>query len=185
MEGKVRFRFVVLVVGSMLAGPTPPGAAQEQGRDARMTVEVDSILRSDIHPEGFLPLSSQAPPLEAGHYYCVIFTTFTRIHDAYLQGLGGRDAEKSLLRDSGGGTHSLRSYQVGGLEFLDFSDIRSPSWIPEGGTANLFFQLPEGTDPEALILRYYFKDALEDEAARIGEVEIQLRGGGGLPNPDG
>ena len=149
--------------------------AQQEGEDVRVTVAVDSLLRSDTHPEGFLPLAERAPPLEAGNYYCVVFTTFTRIDEIYVEGLGGRDA-KTVLRDDSGALHNLRSYQLSGLEYSDLSDITSPSWVVEGGTATLFFQLPQGAEPESLLFRYFFKEALEEEAAQMGEVELKLGG---------
>ena len=170
----MRPRFLILVLVSLLLTPPPPASAQEQGGDARIRVAVDSILRSDTYPEGLLLPTQRAPRPEAGNDYCVIFLTFTQIRDTYVQHLGGRDAEKSLLRDAEGHTHPLGGGQVRGMEFLDSHDIRSPSWVVEGATATLIFQIPQDAEPESLLLRYYFKDALEDESTRMGEVDIQL-----------
>jgi hypothetical protein len=108
-----------------------------------------------------------------GNRYCVLFVTLTRIEDVYVVSLGGGDAEKSVLRDAQGNTHNLGGYTETGIEYLGNS-LASPSWLIQGGTATLLFQIPDDAEPKTLLFRYYFKTDLEDESAKMGEIEVSL-----------
>lgn len=167
-------RLVALSLASVLLTLPNQASSQARGEDAYVTVAVDSILRSSAYPSAFLTPGQRGPSPEAGSDFCILYMTFDRIADVFVQGLGGREAKESSLQDERGGSHDLEAAQIRGIEFSDPSDMRSPSWVVDGGVAVLLFEMPQDVDPVSLHLRYYFKNALEEESTMMGEMEVRL-----------
>ncbi|GAJ09961.1 unnamed protein product, partial [marine sediment metagenome] len=109
-------------------------------------VEQAVVLSPEITEELSLFLKEMPKPAK-GNNLVYIQLTIVKIKDVHVISLGGRDDEKSFLTDTEGHKHSLNFCVVKGVEFLDPSDIRSPSEFIEGSRCILLFEMPKRKEP--------------------------------------
>ena len=137
-------------------------------------VEKAVVLSPEITEELSLFLKEMPKPAK-GNNLVYIQLTIVKIKDVHVISLGGRDDEKSFLTDTEGHKHSLNFCVVKGVEFLDPSDIRSPSEFIEGSRCILLFEMPKRKEPANLTFLYYFKEAWEDALSKKGQIDIKIQ----------
>ena len=137
-------------------------------------VEKAVVLSPEITEELGLFLKEMPKPAKGNDLVCIQLT-IVKITNVHVISLGGRDDEKSFLTDDEGHKYRLNFCGVKGVEFLDPSDIRSPSEFIEGSRCILLFEMPKRKEPANLTFLYYFKEAWEDALSKKGQIDIKIQ----------
>lgn len=160
--------------------PEPEAAPEQiQASDGQVTIVLDKIERTEAMPadiveekEVHLPRYKIPTPAEGCDFVCV-YLTIARIENVHVVDPLGYEDEGAHLLDAQNHEYSkiISSVQI---IFLDIHDPEGGIEALEGSTGYLVFEVPKHEKPSKLRFVYSFKETLEEETAKRGQIDLIL-----------
>lgn len=146
--------------------------------DIRIGVIVKKVVKAAVLPEETTKELQLSPsdiikPAE-GHDIVCIQLNIGKITNVHLVSLGGRNVKNSAITDAAGHKYELESMKATGIKFLDNS-LSSPYEYIEGSDCILQFEIPKDIEPTGLTFVYYFKESMDDESSKKGQIDIKIK----------
>jgi len=171
----------LIIIVLTFSGCTGPATTPEQAEasDSRITIVLDKVERVDSIPADMVeaitsPLRPyKAPaPAEGCDFVCV-YLIIARIENVHVVDPLGYEGEEALLFDAQNHEYSkiIGSVQI---IFLDIHDPQGGAEAVEGSTGYFVFEVSKHKKPSKFRFVYSFKETLEEETAKRGQIDINL-----------